>query len=457
LRRWLVWNEGRWVADDICDIQRRAKDTARLIYEEAAAAKDSDERKKLAKWAARSESEGRIRAMISLARSEPGIVVRPSQLDADPWLLNCANGTVDLRTGELRPHRPGDLCTKQVSVEYDPGASCPTWNEFLAEIMNYNLRLVSFLQLAVGYSLTGDTSEQILFLLYGTGANGKTTFLENIKAVLGGYATQADFTTFLARKYDSVRNDVARLAGARFVSAIEADTDRRLSEVLIKSITGGDTIAARFLYAEFFEFHPQFKLFLAANHKPIIRGTDIAVWRRIRLIPFAVTIPPERQDRKLPEKLRAELRGVLAWAVRGCLAWQEHGLGAPEEVEAATACYREEMDVLGGFLSECCAQGQERRTKASELYQAYIQWCVANGEHPVKQRTFGMKLTERGFQRFRGAQGARMWKGIGLVTGVPESDLSRGNVPYQAGRSAFSDQKGHLGALETEPTLEGQA
>lgn len=449
--KWLVWERTQWIVDETGEIDRKAKETVRSIYEEAAVTTDTDERLARAKWAVRSESAWRIRAMISLAKSELGIPVLPNQLDADPWLLNCRNGTVDLRTGELRPHRHEDLLTKQVRVEYDSEASCPTWNEFLAEVMDHKLLLMSYLQRAVGYALTGDTSEQVLFLLYGTGANGKSTFLETIKAVLGDYAKQADFATFLARKQDSVRNDVARLVGARFVSAIEADADRRLSEVMVKAVTGGDTVAARFLYAEFFEFRPQFKLFLAANHKPIIRGTDTAIWRRMRLVPFAVTIPPERQDKKLLEKLRAELAGILAWAVRGCLAWQKYGLDAPKEVEAATACYRDEMDVLGGFLDECCVQSPTLRETAKGLYQAYTQWCGANGERPLKQRTFGMRLTERGFQRVRGAQGVHMWRGIGLVTEVTEDDVYSGKVPYEERNSEFSHQEGHLGALEVQP------
>ena len=442
--KWLVWDGTRWLTDETGEVVRRAKDTARLIYMEAAAAVEPEDRKALAKWAARSEFESRLRAMISLAKSEPRIAVLPHELDAEPWLLNSRNGTIDLRSGELRPHRREDLCTKQVPVEYDPNASCSVWNEFLGEIMGYDLPLVSFLQRAVGYALTGDTGEQVLFLLYGTGANGKSTFLETIKALLGDYAKQASFDTFLARKNDAVRNDVARLAGARFVPAIEAEAGKRLSEVLVKSVTGGDTVAARFLYGEFFEFHPQFKLFLAANHKPVIKGTDNAIWRRIRLVPFAVTIPLERQDKQLPEKLRAEMPGILAWAVRGCLVWQRDGLEAPEQVQAATESYRDEMDVLGDFLEELCTQHPAVQVEKGRLYKEYTEWCATNGEYPIGKRNFGMRLAERGFQSCKGTHGVRIWRGIGLVARVTEGGASSAKVTHEGGHRGLSQEDRHL-------------
>jgi putative DNA primase/helicase len=354
--------------------------------------------------------------MISLAESEPGVSVAPDQLDANPWLLNCANGTLDLRTGELRPHRREDLLTKQVPVKYSPDARCQRWLDFLLEIMGGNLRLVAFLQRAVGYSLTGDVGEQVFFLLHGGGANGKSTFLESIKTMMGDYGAQADFGMFLSRRHESIPNDVARLAGARFVSALEAEAGKHLSESLVKSLTGGDTVAARFLYSEFFEYRPQFKLFLAANHKPVIKGTDLAIWRRIRLIPFAVTIPCEKQDKNLSAKLRSELPGILTWAVHGCMAWREHGLDVPGEVTAATESYRSEMDILGSFLAESCVQRPTSTATAKQLYFAYVQWCEGNGEHPLGQRNFGMRLSERGFDRRRGTGNVHIWHGIGLKT-----------------------------------------
>jgi len=414
--KWMVWDGTRWCIDETGEIERRAKETVRAIYEEAAGAKDSGRRATLGKWAALSESEARLRAMVSLAKSEPGVPVIPSELDTDAWQLNCANGTVDLRTGELRPHRREDLCTKLAPVNYDPEAKFPLWLGFLTEIMGNRKPLVDFLQRALGYSLTGDIREQVFFILYGTGANGKSTLTETFKSALGDYGSQAEFGTFLARKTDAIRNDLARLAGARFVSASEAEAGRRLSEELVKTVTGGEAVPARFLYGEFFEFRPQFKLFLATNHKPIIKGTDTAIWRRIRLVPFTVTIPLEQQDRELPGKLHAELPGILTWAVQGCLAWQEQGLDAPQDVVTATKDYREEMDLLAAFLEECCVQTSEATVPAGRLYERYKKWCDDNGESPLNQQTFGMRLSERDFKSVRTGR-VRSRRGICLCDG----------------------------------------
>jgi putative DNA primase/helicase len=412
-KRWLVWDGRRWARDETAEVERRAKQTVRTIYEEAAQAEDSGTRKALSKWAAASETRTAITNMVALAASEPGIPVTPSQLDRDPWLLNVANGTINLKTGDLRPHNREDLITRLAPVEYDPTADAPTWLAFQERVLpSEDLRI--FVQRAVGYSLTGDTGEQVVFLCHGVGANGKTTHLETTSRTLGDYAMRTDFGSFLARDRDTgPRNDLARLAGARFVSAVEVESGRRFSEVTIKELTGGDTVTARFLYGEHFEFVPRFKVWLAANHKPVIRGTDIAIWRRVRLVPFAVTIPNNEQDRQLPDKLRAELPGILAWAVRGCLDWQRHGLAAPPEVVGATEAYREEMDPLAGFIDERCVVADTVKAKAGDLYASYSEWC--NGDRPMSKRAFGQALDERGFDSAKLTAGARYWLGIGLL------------------------------------------
>ena len=415
--RWLVWTGKRWSEDQSGEVMRRARDVPRSLFKEAAECSDAKTREGLAAWALACESEARLRAMVSLARSEPGIPVLPGELDADPYLFNAANGTVDLRSGELRPHRRQDLMTKVAGAAYDPGAACPTWEAFLGRAMNGNENLIRFLKRAVGYTLTGDTREQCLFLLYGTGANGKSTFIETVRTVLGDYGKQASFDTFLAGKQDATRNDVAALVGARFVAAVEAGQGRRLAEVLVKLLTGGDTVTARFLYHEFFEFKPVFKLFLACNAKPVIRGADNAIWRRIRLVPFTVTIPDEEQDRTLPANLKAEAEGILAWAVQGCLEWQREGLKAPPEVMAATQAYRDEMDPLGGFLNESCILSPAAKAPAADLYGAYKAWCERVGEEPLTQTTFGLRLGERGLSKARGTAGRTFWHGIGLAQG----------------------------------------
>lgn len=434
--QWLIWNGQRWVPDTTGEILRRAKDTIRSLYAEAAALEDDDKRTALARWAMRSESEGKLRAMVSLAESE--LPITPDALDTDPWLLNCENGTLDLRTGTLRPSRREEYLTKLLPVAYDPQATCPTWIAFLKTITGENPALQAFLQRAVGYSLTGQTTEQAFFLLYGTGANGKSTFIETLRTLLGDYAKQADFGTFLARPTGGAREDVARLAGARFVAATEAESDQRFSEVLLKQLTGGDAVTARFLYQEGFEFRPMLKLWLAANTKPTIKGSDHGIWRRIRLIPFTVTILPEQQDRHLADKLRAELPGILAWAVHGCLAWQTDGLGTPPEVDTATESYKADMDPLVGFLDDCCTLHANGETPAADLYDTYRQWSEANGEYCLRQRSFGQRLREHGLDN-RKAHGRKVWVGISL--------LGSASSPYLG---EHGDHGGRCGAKSKE-------
>lgn len=410
---WLFWNGQCWQRDDVGMVRRLGRDTVRAIHSEAQFAANEDTAKKIGKWAVTSQSRQHLKDMIELAESEPEIITTPDQFDRDAMLFNVQNGTLDLRTGELRPHDPADLITKIAGAEFDPDATCPIWLGFLNRIMAGKASLKEFLRRAIGYSLSGDTSEQVLFFNYGTGANGKSVLLETLRAALGDYGQAAEFSTFLMRQSDNIRNDIARLAGARFVSAIEAGEGRRLSEVLVKSLIGSDTVTARFLHREFFEFRPRFKLWLAANHKPVIRGTDYAIWRRIRLIPFIVTIPEQERDPHLADKLRGELPGILAWAVRGCLDWQREGLGTPDEVREATEAYRLEMDTLAAFLDECCVIADGAKVAPSDLYGAFKSWCDANGEQPGRQRDFRQRMIERGFQQERTGK-ARRWEGIGL-------------------------------------------
>jgi putative DNA primase/helicase len=411
---WLAWDSTRWARDESA-VFRHAKETVRAMYAEAAQLTDETDRKRLADHAIRSENAARLDALLKLAETEKQVEARAADFDGEPLLLNCANGTLDLRTGRLYPHNAADRLTRITGTVYDPAATCPTWGSFLARVLGGNDELIAFLQRAMGYSLTGDTAEQVLFFCYGTGANGKSTFLETVRAVLGEYSQQSEFSTFLARQNESVRNDIARMAGVRFVAAIEAGEGRRLNEPLIKTLTGGDTVTARFLFKDYFEFRPQFKLWLAANHKPIIRGTDNAIWRRIRLIPFTVTIPESERDSKLAAKLRAELPGILAWAVRGCLDWQRSGLGTPNEVRNATDSYRAEMDTLAAFIDERCFVGPAATVKKGDLYSAYKAWAEGNGEYVETSKTFGLRLAERGLSETRDGQGNRYWRGIGLL------------------------------------------
>jgi putative DNA primase/helicase len=418
-RKWLVWDGKRWVKDDTGEVFRLAKETVASIYQEASAAPDDETRKALGKHATRSEAGARIKEMVDLARSD--VPVMPDELDASPELLNTESGTIDLRTGELREHRREDLLTKIAPTNYRPDASARTWEAFLERALPGD-ELRAFVQRAVGYSATGDTSEQCMFINHGGGANGKSTFQEAIAAALGDYAMRAPTEMLLAKRSDGVPNDIARLKGARFVSASETEEGRRLAESRIKDLTGQDTVTARFMKAEWFDFAPTHKLWLSTNHKPEIRGTDAAIWRRIRLVPWTVTIPSAEQDKKLPVALRHELSGILAWVVRGCLQWRREGLQAPDEVRKATGEYRAEMDVLAGFLAECCEVDTGHWEYAKDLYESYKRWCDENGERPEPQRKFGGRLGERGFGRDRGgSRGAGIWRGVRLTEGEKEA------------------------------------
>jgi len=276
--------------------------------------------------------------------------------------------------------------------------------------MDGNTNLIQFLRRAVGYSLTGSTNEQCFFLNYGTGANGKSVFLETMRGVLNDYSATAEFSTFLATQSDSIRNDIATLAGARFVSSSESGADKRLSESIIKALTGGDTIAARFLFKEYFEFKPQFKVWMATNHKPVIKDTDHAIWRRVRLIPFGVTIPEKDRNPNLTAELQKEYSGILNWAIAGCIEWQQKGLGAPLEVTEATNTYRLEQDVFNNFISLNCIVTEAAAYSAGKLHKLY---CEVTGEK-VSAREFNGMMQEHGFKQQHSRTG-NVWSGIGPI------------------------------------------
>ena len=397
---WLIWTGKRWTEDKTGQLMRYAKETVRHIYGEAERSEDKDTRKKIASHALNSEKRDRLKAMIDLARDEAGIPTRATMLDIDPLAFNVLNGTLDLKSGQLKPHNRSDLITKITHVEYLPDAECPHWLAFLDRIFNNDKTMIGFLQQGIGYSLTGLTVEQIFFLLYGTGSNGKSTFLEIIKLLLGDYSKATNFTTFLEKQGDGIRNDLAGLAGARFVIAKEAKMGKGFDESVIKELTGGDTISARFLRKEFFEFKPAFKIWLAANHKPRIKEQSTGIWRRVRLIPFEVQIPEEEADRDLITKLQSELSGILNWALEGCLAWQKAGkLMIPGRVKDATEAYKSESDRLREFITENCFTGRATKFSVifSTLYSAYVTWCKSNDEMPLGKMSFRSALEERGF------------------------------------------------------------
>jgi P4 family phage/plasmid primase-like protien len=424
--RWIVWDGIAWRQDDTAEVLRRAKDTVRGIYQEAAACDDRDRRDALGDWARRSENETKINAMVSLARSEPVIPILPTELDADPMLLPVQNGVLDLRQNTFIPgHRKSELITKIVSITFDPVAECPVWMDFLYTIMAGNQDMIDFLQRCAGYSLTGDVTEHMLLILYGSGANGKSVFLNTLLALTGPYGKQAAPDLLLATRYDRHPTELADLLGIRALISSETDQGRRLAEARIKSLTGGDPIKARYMHGDFFTFPPTHKIWMATNHKPIVRGTDRGIWRRLKLIPFTVTIPDSEQDKHLQDKLLVELPGILNWAVKGCLLWQKNGLWAPKEVMAATEGYRTENDVLQMFIDDRCVVNPLAKTKSSDLYGGYIDWSKANGEREVPQRQFCNAMQDRGFETKR-AKSGNWFHGIGLAH---QADDRR----YQAG------------------------
>ncbi len=423
--RWLAWTGKRWEPDETGEVYRRAKKTVAGIYAEAAEAADDGTRKALATHAMRSESRQRIEALIELAKSEPGIPVKPEQLDADPYLFNCANGTFDLEADEMRDHDRLDLITKMSPVEYDAEARSELFERVLREATGGNEDLAAFLRRWAGYCLTGDTGEEKIAFAHGPAATAKSTLIEALKAAWGDYAATADFEAFLARRDSGgPRNDIARLAGKRLVVSIEVDEGKRLAEGLVKMITGGDTVTARFLYREAFEFVPQFKLTLAANHAPHVRDDDEAMWRRILRVPFENVIPKNKRDPEVKRVLRdpkASGPAILAWAVRGCMEWQREGLGVPKVVEEATEGYREEMDPLRDFIADYCILGKHLWAPAGQLREAYERWAKEAGETVLlKGRKWGERLRSHGCNPDTGTGGLRIWRGIALKSGPDE-------------------------------------
>lgn len=412
MSKWLYWDGTRWAIDDTGYISRLAKETVVAMYREASELKSPDDRARFVKWALLSEGIQRLEAMVKMARSERDLVVKPEYLDTDIWLLNLMNCTIDLKEHSSGENDPADMITRRISIAFDKDARCPTWKKFIDRIFGDNAELIEFVQRAVGYSLTGSTSEQVLFFMFGTGRNGKSTFIETLQRLMGEYAVKTPTETLMMRDGKGISNDVARLAGKRMVVAAETDEGQRLAEKTIKDLTGGDKITARFLHQEFFEFTPTFKLWMYGNHLPVIKGTDEGIWRRIRIIPFNVTIPKEEVDPDLALKLVDELPGILNWAIVGCEAWLKTGLGEPVIVHEATADFRSEMDVLGEFIKEMCEVGKDKTISARKLYEQYSIWCSDFGERPMSQRQLGLRLKERGFHNRRSTGGARHWDGL---------------------------------------------
>ena len=424
------WTGKRWESDELQAV-RFAKATALAIFQEIQFFESKSAQKSRFDHALSSGGATRLREMIWAARSEPGMSLKSHALDADPFLLNCLSGTLNLKTDELQPHRREDYITKMCPVEYRPDATAPRFQRFIERILpDEGIR--AFVKRALGYSLTGSTGEEALFVPFGSGRNGKSKLLGVVEEILGDYAKTARPQTFLAKQNETIPNDVAALVGARFVPSYEIEEGKRLDVALVKQLTGSDIITARFFRKEWFEFRPQFKIWFAVNHKPVIRDTTDSIWDRVHLIPFPVYIPPEEREKDLSAKLWAEAPGILRWLVEGCQEWQEQGLNPPAAVRAATESYRQEMDVLGGFIRDCCVVMDIAQCGATDLYQAYRKWTDENGEYTITQTAFGTRLADRGFQRKRATGGAKVWLGIGLVSVHHSGEVVNGSNGHSA-------------------------
>jgi putative DNA primase/helicase len=402
-KKWLVWDSQRWRVDTEGAVGRLAQSVADHIWELAKLADSGNARM----FAARSSSSSSIKAMLALATDM--LPVAPDDLDQHPWLLNVPNGTIDLRTVELRDHRREDRITILCPTEYDPEAGSYNWDRFLEAIF-VTQDLIDFVQRLFGYCLTGDVSEQILPIFWGIGANGKSTLLNAFMNALGtDYAMQAIPDLLMVKKNNSHPTERADLFGKRFVSCVETGGGQRLAVELVKQLTGGERIRARRMREDFWEFPPTHKIILCTNNKPRIPTTDHATWRRLGLVPFNVcfwnpdageTGPEElEQNKQMPEILEEESEGILAWAVRGCLEWQSGGLRMPDPVKEATAEYRDQENVLKSFIADCCVVGPNVKTRSNQLYGQYTEWSKQNGEYTLSHRRFGEAMTQMDFKR----------------------------------------------------------
>ncbi len=428
--------------------------TVRGIYAEATQEPDDEKRKAVSKHATASEAEPRLRRAITLAQSLQTLIAGPDDFDADPFLFNAGNGIADLRDASPAPHDPLKLCSKITNAEYDASAVHPVFERFLVDITGGDPELEGFLRRAAGATLVGRV-DQVLLFLHGPGATGKSTLLAALKAALGEYAVTTDFETFLARRdTGGVRSDLARLAGARMVISNEVDDGQRLAESALKQLTGGDTITARFLYSDFFEFTPRFIPWLAANRRPSVDANDDAMWRRILQVPFTRVIPPEDRDpnvlRTLTEDPDAQA-AVLAWAVRGCLEWQEVGLAIPTSVRAYTEQYRQENDPVSQWLNDECDVTPHATERAGALRSSYEAWAQTNGERPIGPRKFAAALRGHGLCDGKGTGGVRVWHGVALSGATkPISE----NLPYAG---AYGEVGGSGATSATRATDEEEA
>ncbi len=430
-KNWLIWDDRRWRQDELLEVRKAADSTVRAIAQMAATLQDSDKRTAWLSFAAKNEALAKRLAMIEGAKHL--MAIAPTILDVNPWLFNCENGTLDLRTGELRPHSPEDYLTKIAPVCYDQAATCPRFDQFLDEVFpaqdnsGPDRELIRFVQKLAGYALVGVVTEQIICISWGIGANGKSTLFNLLAEIMGDYAATTPMDTFLdQRNNQGATNDLAALRGARLVIASEAQAGQRLNESLIKKLTGGELITARHLYQDFFSFLPQFLTVMMTNHKPKAKADDEAIWRRLRLIPFLAKFDGASRDNNLTEKLKQERSGIFRWMVDGCRLWQEEGLKPPASVELATGEYRSENDPFADWLEERCTVAEHLSAKTTELREDYQRFLGMRGK--MNPRLFTNMLKSKGFEVYT-SMGVSKTKGIQLaIEDAFRSQLDSGEI-----------------------------
>ena len=404
-KKWLWYDSRKWCYDNegmrerMADRAIEAMKAEAKFYIQADEENGGDMAKAFEKHMKKSRFYNSRISMLNMVQHH--VPVLPFQLDRYKMVLNTPSGVLNLKSGELKEHKPEYYLTKITPVEFSENAECPKWLEFLNEIFDGDKDLIRYIQKAVGYTLTGSTAEQCAFFLYGTGKNGKSTFLDIIRDVFGDYAANIQPETIMVKSNTggNANSDIARLKGARLVTSVEPNEGVRINEGLLKQLTGDDPVTARKLYGEEFEFKPEFKLWIATNHKPIIRGTDTGIWRRIHMIPFTVQIPEEKVDKNLKHKLKAEMTGIFKWCVDGCLMWQREGLKMPKAVLDSVREYRREMDVISAFIEDKCQIGGS--VQSSVLYAAYSSWAEENNEYRMSATKFGLEIAKR-FEKIKG-------------------------------------------------------
>lgn len=433
---WLHWDGKRWKTDETGEVFRAARRTVAAMMRDA---KDANETasthlaelakrleageeladdptpaikaaqkraRELQAWAVKSQSKERLAAMIALAQSEPGIAAHAGDFDRDPWLLNCQNGILDLRTGKLSPHDPAAMMTRIAGAAYIPNAPCRTWLSFLERVQP-DPEIRTFLQRSIGYALTGVTREKAFWVFHGQRDTGKSIFLGTVYSLMGEYALRAKTESFMregqAKKGGAANEDIAQFAGRRFVFASETEDSQPLAVGLLKDLTSGslEPVRARFLHKNSFEFLPTSKIWISGNHLPVITDDDKAIWRRVQLVKFLVHIPEPEQDKSLPQRMLAELDGILAWAVQGCIDWQSDGLATPKVVANATQQYQDDSDLIGQWLGECTKETPMGKAPAKALFESYQKWCNANGLRDMSATALNRKLNERGYEKVR--------------------------------------------------------